>query len=106
MISAEVTELVQGYTIAKTLETTESELIRTIFPHPTLAETVHEAVLDAYGRAIHISRLTRKLHCLIIFGIGPLSKPAMPARPEPGELVLMFQSGSRYDEQAVRPHES
>jgi dihydrolipoamide dehydrogenase len=53
MIGAEVTELIQGYTIAKTLETTESELIRTIFPHPTLSETMHEAVLDAYGRAIH-----------------------------------------------------
>ena len=53
MIGAEVTELIQGYTIAKTLETTETELIRSIFPHPTLSETMHEAVLDAYGRAIH-----------------------------------------------------
>jgi dihydrolipoamide dehydrogenase len=53
MIGAEVTELIQGYTIAKTLETTETELIRTIFPHPTLSETMHEAVLDAYRRAIH-----------------------------------------------------
>jgi dihydrolipoamide dehydrogenase len=53
MVGAEVTELIQGYTIAKTLETTEAELIRTIFPHPTLSETMHEAVLDAYGRAIH-----------------------------------------------------
>src|SRR5580658_1590842 len=53
MIGAEVTELIQGYAIAKTLETTESELMRTIFPHPTLSETMHEAVLDAYGRAIH-----------------------------------------------------
>jgi dihydrolipoamide dehydrogenase len=53
MVGAEVTELIQGYTIAKTLETTESELIRTIFPHPTISETMHEAVLDAYGRAIH-----------------------------------------------------
>jgi dihydrolipoamide dehydrogenase len=53
MIGAEVTELIQGYTIAKTLETTEAELIRSIFPHPTLSETMHEAVLDAYGRAIH-----------------------------------------------------
>ena len=51
--NAEVTELIQGYTIAKTLETTEAELIHTIFPHPTLSETMHEAVLDAYGRAIH-----------------------------------------------------
>jgi dihydrolipoamide dehydrogenase len=53
MIGAEVTELIQGYTIAKTLETTETELIHAIFPHPTLSETMHEAVLDAYGRAIH-----------------------------------------------------
>jgi dihydrolipoamide dehydrogenase len=53
MVGAEVTELIQGYTIAKTLETTEAELIRTVFPHPTLSETMHEAVLDAYGRAIH-----------------------------------------------------
>ena len=53
MIGAEVTELIQGYTIAKTLETTEAELIHTVFPHPTLSETMHEAVLDAYGRAIH-----------------------------------------------------
>jgi dihydrolipoamide dehydrogenase len=54
MIGAEVTELIQGYTVAKTLETTEAELIETIFPHPTLSETMHEAVLDAYKRAIHI----------------------------------------------------
>jgi dihydrolipoamide dehydrogenase len=53
MVGAEVTELIQGYAIAKTLETTEAELIRTIFPHPTISETMHEAVLDAYGRAIH-----------------------------------------------------
>src|SRR5580704_7492960 len=53
MIGAEVTELIQGYAIAKTLETTESELMRTIFPHPTISETMHESVLDAYGRALH-----------------------------------------------------
>jgi dihydrolipoamide dehydrogenase len=53
MVGAEVTELIQGYTIAKTLETTEAELMRTIFPHPTLSEAMHESVLDAYGRAIH-----------------------------------------------------
>src|SRR6201999_3428893 len=47
MIGAEVPELIQGYPIAKTLETTETELIHTIFPHPTLSETMHEAVLDA-----------------------------------------------------------
>lgn len=53
MVGAEVTELIQGYGIAKTLETTEAELMHTIFPHPTLSEMMHEAVLDAYGRTIH-----------------------------------------------------
>jgi dihydrolipoamide dehydrogenase len=53
MIGAEVTELIQGYTIARTLESTEAELMETIFPHPTLSETMHESVLDAFGRAIH-----------------------------------------------------
>ncbi len=53
MIGAEVTELIQGYGIAKTLETTEAELMHTVFAHPTLSEMMHEAVLDAYGRAIH-----------------------------------------------------
>src|SRR5438105_856150 len=53
MIGAEVTQLIQGYAIAKTLETTESELMRTIFPHPTISEAMHESVLDAYGRALH-----------------------------------------------------
>jgi dihydrolipoyl dehydrogenase len=53
MVGAEVTELIQGYGIAKTLETTESELMHAIFPHPTLSEMMHESVLDAYGRAIH-----------------------------------------------------
>ena len=54
MIGADVTELIQGYAIARTLETTERELIHTIFPHPTLSETMHEAVLDAFGKALHI----------------------------------------------------
>ncbi len=53
MIGAEVTELIQGYAIARTLETTEAELMHTVFPHPTLSEMMHEAVLDAYGRTIH-----------------------------------------------------
>jgi dihydrolipoamide dehydrogenase len=53
MVGAEVTELIQGYSIAKTLETTENELMATIFPHPTLSEMMHESVLDAYGRALH-----------------------------------------------------
>jgi dihydrolipoamide dehydrogenase len=54
MIGAEVTELIQGYTIGKTLETTEAELMGTVFPHPTISETMHEAVLAAYGRPLHI----------------------------------------------------
>ena len=54
MIGAEVTELIQGYTIAKTMETTEAELIHTVFPHPTLSEMMHESVLDAYGRMMHM----------------------------------------------------
>ena len=53
MIGAEVTELIQGFAIARTLESTEAELMHTVFPHPTLSEMMHEAVLDAYGRAIH-----------------------------------------------------
>ena len=53
MVGAEVTELIQGYGIAKTLETTEAELMSTVFPHPTLSEMMHESVLDAYGRTIH-----------------------------------------------------
>ncbi|MDE2515089.1 MAG: dihydrolipoyl dehydrogenase [Rhodospirillales bacterium] len=53
MVGAEVTEMIQGYTIARTLESTEAELMHTVFPHPTISETMHEAVLDAYGRAIH-----------------------------------------------------
>lgn len=54
MIGAEVTELIQGFGIAKTLETTEAELMHTIFPHPTLSEMMHESVLNAFGRTIHI----------------------------------------------------
>ena len=53
MVGAEVTELIQGYGIARTLETTEVELMHTVFAHPTLSEMMHESVLDAYGRAIH-----------------------------------------------------
>ena len=54
MIGAEVTELIQGYVVAMGLETTEEELMHTVFPHPTLSEMMHESVLDAYGRAIHV----------------------------------------------------
>ena len=53
MIGAEVTELIQGYVVAMNLETTEEELMHTVFPHPTLSEMLHESVLDAYGRVIH-----------------------------------------------------
>ena len=54
MIGPEVTEMIQGYGIAKTLETTEAELMRTVFPHPTLSEAMHESVLNAFGHAVHI----------------------------------------------------
>ena len=54
MIGAEVTELIQGYVVGKTLETTEAELMQTVFPHPTLSEMMHEATLAAYGRVIHM----------------------------------------------------
>ena len=54
IIGAEATELIQGFVIAKTLETTEAELMAAIFPHPTLSEMIGESVLDAYGRALHI----------------------------------------------------
>ena len=53
MVGAEVTELIQGYTVGKVLETTEVELMQTVFPHPTLSEMMYESVLDAYGRALH-----------------------------------------------------
>lgn len=54
MVGAEVTELIQGYVVGRALETTEEDLMQTVFPHPTLSEMMHESVLDAYGRAIHI----------------------------------------------------
>lgn len=54
MVGAEVTELIQGYAIARQLETTEAELMETVFPHPTLSEMMHESVLDAYGRVLHM----------------------------------------------------
>ena len=53
MVGAEVTEMIQGYVIGRTLETTEEDLMNTVFPHPTLSEMMHESVLDAYGRALH-----------------------------------------------------
>ncbi|MBT5659775.1 MAG: dihydrolipoyl dehydrogenase, partial [Rhodospirillaceae bacterium] len=53
MFGAEVTEQIQGFVIARTLETTEAELMATIFPHPTLSEMMNESVLDAFGRVIH-----------------------------------------------------
>jgi dihydrolipoamide dehydrogenase len=54
MVGAEVTELIQGFAIAMQLETTEEDLIHAVFPHPTLSEMMHESVLAAYGRALHI----------------------------------------------------
>ena len=54
MVGAEVTELIQGFVVAMNLETTEQELIESVFPHPTISETMHESVLDAFGRVIHV----------------------------------------------------
>lgn len=54
LVGAEVTEMIQGFVVAMQLETTEEELMHTVFPHPTVSETMHESVLAAYGRAIHI----------------------------------------------------
>jgi dihydrolipoamide dehydrogenase len=54
MVGAEVTELIQGFVIAMNLETTEEELIASVFPHPTLSEMMHESVLAAFGRVIHV----------------------------------------------------
>ena len=54
MVGAEVTELIQGFVVAMNLETTEEELMHTVFPHPTLSEMMKEAVLDAYGRVLNI----------------------------------------------------
>ncbi|MEL7689682.1 dihydrolipoyl dehydrogenase [Citromicrobium bathyomarinum] len=54
MVGAEVTEMIQGFVIGKTLETTEAELMQTIFPHPTISESMHESVLASYGRVLHV----------------------------------------------------
>jgi dihydrolipoamide dehydrogenase len=54
MVGAEVTELIQGFVVAMNCETTEAELMQSVFPHPTISETMHESVLDAYGRVIHV----------------------------------------------------
>ena len=54
MLGAEVTELIQGYVIARNLETTPETLANSIFPHPTLSESMHESVLDSLGRVIHL----------------------------------------------------
>ena len=54
MIGAEVTEMIQGFVLAMTLEATEAELMATVFPHPTMSEAMHESVLDAYGQVLHL----------------------------------------------------
>ena len=54
MIGAEVTEMIQGFALAMTLEATEAELHATVFPHPTMSEAMHESALDAYGKVLHI----------------------------------------------------
>jgi hypothetical protein len=63
MVGAEVTELIQGFVIAMGLETTEEDLMHTVFPHPTLSEMMHESVLDAYGRVIHMYRAGAQERC-------------------------------------------
>ena len=54
MIGAEVTEMIQGYVVGKTMEATELDFMHTIYPHPTMSEMMHEAVLDAFGKVIHM----------------------------------------------------
>ena len=54
MVGAEVTEMIQGYVVGPKLETTEADLMETVFPHPTLSEMMHESVLDAYDKVIHM----------------------------------------------------
>jgi dihydrolipoamide dehydrogenase len=54
MVGSDVTEMIQGFGIARNLETTGAELMHTIFPHPTLSEAMHESVLDAFGRALNV----------------------------------------------------
>jgi dihydrolipoamide dehydrogenase len=54
MIGAEVTEMIQGFALAMTLEATEAEIMATVFPHPTMSEAMHESVLDAFGRGLHL----------------------------------------------------
>ncbi|HXE18141.1 MAG TPA: dihydrolipoyl dehydrogenase, partial [Castellaniella sp.] len=54
MVGAEVTEMIQGYAVAMGLEATEEDLMQTVFPHPTQSEAMHEAVLSAYERALHL----------------------------------------------------
>ena len=54
MVGAEATEMIQGFVVGKTLETTEAELMQTVFPHPTISESMHESVLASYGRVIHV----------------------------------------------------
>jgi dihydrolipoamide dehydrogenase len=54
MVGAEVTELIQGYTIGKTAELVEVDFMNTVFPHPTLSEMMHESVLGAYGKTLHM----------------------------------------------------
>ena len=54
LVGAEVTEMIQGFALAMTLEATEAEIMATVFPHPTMSEAMHESVLDAYGRVLHL----------------------------------------------------
>jgi dihydrolipoamide dehydrogenase len=63
MVGAEVTELIQGFAIVMTLETTEEELMCTVFPHPTLSETMHESVMDAWRSTSRLPSAGRPVYC-------------------------------------------
>jgi dihydrolipoamide dehydrogenase len=75
MVGAEVTELIQGFVVAMNLETTEEELMHTVFPHPTLSEMMHESVLDAYGLVTVLDTTTQKpARAIPKRRIGPIPK--------------------------------
>jgi hypothetical protein len=85
MVGAEVTELIQGYVVAMNLETTEEELMHTVFPHPTLSEMMKEAVLDAYGRVLNHNLSKAGKPLLVRYDLAgvkkALTKDALAQRP-------------------------
>jgi hypothetical protein len=72
MVGAEVTELIQGFVVAMNLETTEEDLMHTVFPHPTLSEMMHESVLDAYGQVLNAQIVTSTIGAMIVVIIARL----------------------------------